>query len=637
MAPSFLMHLEISMSPKMEWDDKEESESSVARTTNRENFTRVSVKKNSESAKEKSEKIDHASSEKTAIATEPGSIIRVEDKKISVNEDHKELTEDIYEPSSFGQHGKGFSAVFADVLSKEELAFLDTEAKATSGSSNPLKVEDLIIRKRLLPPDVLLDKLAEFFKKDIRGVIKDLTADKIDKDIFKKNMSFFIVDNIAPLKNGSFAISNPRLHKQIERKLYELGVTKPELWLAEARKISKALRTTASSIRSTPEELFNKIKKYCEEIQYAKAAHEIIHYAFQVFASDLHLERRETHGVLRLRVDGVMEDTTALSIGVYERVVGAIYQLTQTQQPNIQESGDGAFDMPTLPLQLRVSFYPSLYGAHNIVMRLLPKTQETPTGDDLGYKPEVWKHIVDTASNATSGLILYAGPTGSGKSSSLFALLSTVDTKGKKLLEVADPIEYQHMLGVQAQLAETEKLKWRYADALRSALRHDPDLLLVGEIRDEESAKIALDAARTGHLIFSTVHAETTWEVFDRLQDLGLDIKYLLSATKMIVAQRLLRRICKSCFGNGCHTCRGTGYAGRFAIAEVLTLTDALREQLAGKLPPTRVRQEALAFEHVPYYMTLQMAAKEAINNKLTTVAEAERVLGKFNDIEPKV
>jgi type II secretory ATPase GspE/PulE/Tfp pilus assembly ATPase PilB-like protein len=634
------------MSPKMEWDDKEESEGSETRTENRESFARISVKKKSVAEKDQPEKVVGISSEKITVSSEETTTNQNEAAKISANEIRdpegsneirKELIEDAYEQSSFGQHGKGFSAVFADVLSKEELAFLETEAKATSGSSNPLKVEDLIIRKRLLPPDVLLDKLAEFFKKDIRGVIKDLTADKIDKDIFKKNMSFFIVDNIAPLKNGSFAISNPRLHKQIERKLYELGVTKPELWLAEARKISKALRTTASSIRSTPEELFNKIKKYCDEIQYAKAAHEIIHYAFQVFASDLHLERRETHGVLRLRVDGVMEDTTALSIGVYERVVGAIYQLTQTQQPNIQESGDGAFDMPTLPLQLRVSFYPSLYGAHNIVMRLLPKTQETPTGDDLGYKPEVWKHIVDTASNATSGLILYAGPTGSGKSSSLFALLSTVDTKGKKLLEVADPIEYQHMLGVQAQLAETEKLKWRYADALRSALRHDPDLLLVGEIRDEESAKIALDAARTGHLIFSTVHAETTWEVFDRLQDLGLDIKYLLSATKMIVAQRLLRRICKACFGNGCHTCRGTGYAGRFAIAEVLTLTDALREQLAGKLPPTRVRQESLAFEHVPYYMTLQMAAKEAIDNKLTTLAEAERVLGKFHDIEPKV
>lgn len=512
-----------------------------------------------------------------------------------------------------------FLATLKDVLTPEELEFLETESTASK-----VPAEDLITRKHLLPPAILLERISSYFNYPIA---KDLL---VDTDIFQKKITFFIVNNVVPLQDGTFALASPRLVKSISKGLYELGVTKPSFKVAEARKISKTLRTAASAMRLSPEDLLKKIKILCESNQFAKAAYELFHYAFQVFASDLHLERRESHGILRLRVDGVLEDATAMPVDLYERIVGAIYQLTKSQQPNIQESGDGAFDLEDLPLQLRVSFYPSLYASHNIVMRLLPKSQETPTGEDLGYSPEIWKSIVKLSSKSTSGLILYAGPTGSGKTSSLFALLSTIDTKGKKLLEVADPIEYQHMLGVQAQLTDTEKLQWKYADALRAALRHDPDLILVGEIRDPDSAKIALDAARTGHLIFSTVHAETSWEVFDRLQDLGLELKYLLSATKMIVAQRLLRKICKSCFGNGCDVCRQTGYAGRFAIAEVLTMTDSLREALSGTLPPTRVQQEALATIHVPGYTTLFNAAKRAINDKITTLEEAERVLGTF-------
>lgn len=609
--------------PKMDWEEEWDNETSFQKDI-KEDQTHFSASKTDIQQKSVNEPVEDPKTF-SAVQEQKEDQFKPVSKETSISQPvvlHSTSTD---VPEKKYKKLTGFLATLSDVLSPEILSFIDVEVK-----SSGLSPEEVVAIKRLLPNDVLVKKIADFYKSDVASDLQ------IDEDLFVKNMIFFITKNVVPLKDGSFAITSKRVTPTLQQEINTMGLGTHQTYrnvkvrISELRKISRILRTTAAKFRDTPEDLSTKITGMVEKGDYSLAMKSIIQYSFQLYASDIHLERRERHGILRFRIDGVMEDITSFKAGVYTRLIGAVYSLTKSQQPNIQESGDGAFDMVDLPVQLRVSFYPSLYGDHNVVMRLLPKTQETPTGLDLGYDPETWQHIVDVANHTTSGIILYIGPTGSGKTSSLFALLSEIDTKGRKLLEVADPVEYQHAMGIQAQVVDTDKLQWKYADALRSALRHDPDIILVGEIRDPESAKIALDASRTGHTVFSTVHAETTWEAFDRLSDLGLPVKYILSSVKMLVSQRLVRRLCNVCYGKGCYNCRYTGYAGRFAIAEVLTMTDALREELNGSIPVSKNQQEKVAKLHSPLYMPLREAAIAAVRAKKTDMKECIRVLGYF-------
>lgn len=519
---------------------------------------------------------------------------------------------------------KSFLVALAKDLPQSTLDFLQAEKR----TSTQLSLESLVELKRLLPPDRLVQLVSEFFK------IPLATNFTPDREVLKKHIVFFMAKNILPLSPTEFVIATPRLGTVIRRDLAKEGFQQVRFYVARKGIIAKALRTAILSMRDKPQAVQDRIQEHIGRGQFTKAVTEIISYAFRLYSSDLHFERRDTHGVIRARVDGILEDICPLSADQYDRTVGAIYRLAETQQPSARESADGAFQVDGFPLQVRVSFFPSLHGTHNVVMRLLPASTDVPSGEDLGYSTDEWAGILKAVQKSSSGLVLLVGPTGSGKNSTIFSLLSSLDTRGKKLIEVADPIEYQHMLGIQAQLVETEKLQWRYADALRAALRHDPDMIAVGEIRDEESAKIALDAARTGHLIFSTVHAETAFEAFDRLADLGCKIPYLLSAVKLVVAQRLLRKLCQNCFGDGCQKCVG-GFTGRFAIAEVLTVTDALREEFNGQLPVTPKKRADAARLHCPGYRTLLEAALQAEKDKLTTRSEIERVLGQMDRRRP--
>jgi len=501
-------------------------------------------------------------------------------------------------------------------LSPFEIDFLTTEQRVSG-----VPVERLLEMKRILSPDKVLALVSEFFQ------IPQAARLVPDLEILQKNILFFMTNNLLPLSASEFVMASPRDLKILEKKLREKGFAKPRFKVARSRSIAKALRGAIMALRERPSAFHANLRGLLEHGRFATVVEEILAYAYRIYASDVHFERFKTHGTIRARVDGVLEEIVPLSPDHYDRIITAMYQLVKSQQPSAKESSDGAWSVEGLPLQIRASFYPSLNGTHNTVLRLLATSSDMVSGEDLGYSSEMWGGILRTVRQSASGLILFVGPTGSGKNSSLFSLISTLDTRGKKLLEVADPIEYQHMLGAQAQLVDTDKLQWKYADALRSALRHDPDMIFVGEIRDDESARIALDAARTGHLIFSTVHAETSFEAFDRLADLKCSMPYLLGSVKLIVAQRLLRRLCKNCAGRSCPHCLG-GYSGRFALSEVLHMTDSLRETLNGELPVTAQKRTEIAKKHVPGYRTLRESAQQAIDEGLTNKEEVARVLG---------
>jgi general secretion pathway protein E len=301
-------------------------------------------------------------------------------------------------------------------------------------------------------------------------------------------------------------------------------------------------------------------------------------------------------------------------------------------------------------IDFRVSIMPNLFG-EDAVLRVLDRKHLTGqfhalTLDTLGFDARVLTFIRSTA-QMPYGLLLVTGPTGSGKTTTLYAALSEINTGLDKIITIEDPIEYQ-LPGV-LQIPVNEKKGLTFARGLRSILRHDPDKIMVGEIRDAETAHIAVQAALTGHQVFTTVHANNVFDVIGRFANMGVDSYSLVAALNGIVAQRLLRMNCPQCAeptpvapellrqsglneasaegavfkrGLGCAHCRGTGYKGRLAIAETLPMSDELREQLVQRAPLTQIRQSARARG----FTSLRDAAVAHALQGQTTLEEINRV-----------
>jgi len=217
-------------------------------------------------------------------------------------------------------------------------------------------------------------------------------------------------------------------------------------------------------------------------------------------------------------------------------------------------------------------------------------------------------------------MLLVTGPTGSGKTTSLYAVISEVNKGQDKIITIEDPVEYQ-LPGV-LQIPVNEQKGLSFARGLRSILRHDPDRIMVGEIRDPETAEIAVQSALTGHLVYTTVHANNAIDVLGRFQHMRVDSYNLVSALNGVLAQRLVRVYCRSCRGKGCGECRGSGFRGRKAIGELLVLNDELRELIIARAPVRKLKEAAAAAGTVP----LREAAMQLVQSGETTLEEINRV-----------
>jgi general secretion pathway protein E len=217
-------------------------------------------------------------------------------------------------------------------------------------------------------------------------------------------------------------------------------------------------------------------------------------------------------------------------------------------------------------------------------------------------------------------MLLVTGPTGSGKTTSLYGMITEVNKGLDKIITIEDPVEYQ-LPGV-LQIPVNEQKGLTFARGLRSILRHDPDRIMVGEIRDPETAEIAVQSALTGHLVYTTVHANNAIDVLGRFQHMGVDAYNLVSALNGVLAQRLVRVFCTSCKGAGCPACRGTGFKGRKAIGELLVLNDELRELIIARAPARKLKEAARAAGTVP----LREAALRLVDAGETTLEEIDRV-----------
>jgi general secretion pathway protein E len=375
--------------------------------------------------------------------------------------------------------------------------------------------------------------------------------------------------------------------------------------------------------------------------------------ALKVGASDIHLESRARELAIKYRIDGVLNPIRVVpSREQAEQVISRIKVMAELDISETRVPQDGRFKVRSRgrEIDVRVSVIPSIFG-EDAVLRILDKQALADqihglTLPQLGFDADIVA-AVRRLSREPYGMLLVTGPTGSGKTTTLYAAISEINRGDDKIVTIEDPVEYQ-LPGV-LQIPVNEKKGLTFARGLRSILRHDPDRIMVGEIRDAETAQIAVQAALTGHLVFTTVHANNVFDVIGRFLHMGVDPYNLVSALKGVVAQRLVRLNCPDCAapyapahaelddsgiplqaragfrfmrGAGCASCRGTGYRGRRAVGEVLRLNDELAELVASRATGPAIRAAAVRAG----LRTMREAGVGLVAEGLTTLEEINRV-----------
>jgi general secretion pathway protein E len=323
-------------------------------------------------------------------------------------------------------------------------------------------------------------------------------------------------------------------------------------------------------------------------------------------ASDIHIEASADRVAQRVRVDGMLRDLAPPPAGLHDNIVSRLKVMAGLNIAEKRLPQDGRFGVVVegREIDLRVSIVPTLHG-ESVVMRLLDRARAPLDLAQLGYNATL-RGRLETLLELPSGMLLVTGPTGSGKSSTLYAALSLLNTRERKILTIEDPVEYQ-LPGIN-QIPVRPAIGLTFASLLRSLLRQDPDIMLVGEIRDLETARIAAQASLTGHLLLSTLHTNDAVGTVVRLLDMGMEDYLVAAVLKGVVAQRLVRCLCTACRepyqaadgrtfyrGSGCDDCAGTGYRGRTAIAELLAFDEVFARLVVARAGADELRAAALA------------------------------------------
>jgi type IV pilus assembly protein PilB len=385
-------------------------------------------------------------------------------------------------------------------------------------------------------------------------------------------------------------------------------------------------------------------ERLAEDTPVVKFVTTIITQAVHEGASDIHIEPDVDVLRVRHRVDGILQEVTAAPKGLQGGVLSRVKIMADLDISERRVPQDGRIQMKVgeRDIDLRVSTLPTIYG-EKVVLRILDKRQGVVKLPELGFAPGTFE-IVQRLVARTYGLFLVTGPTGSGKTTTLCAALNTINTLARNIVTIEDPVEYQ--LKVINQVQVNAKAGVTFANGLRSILRQDPDVIMVGEIRDRETATIAIQAALTGHLVFSTLHTNDAPSAVARLIDIGVEPYLIASSLVAVVAQRLVRKICPTCRkpaavpaevfqgitpeggalapakGAGCSGCRNTGYSGRIGLFELLTVTDAVRELIINRAPASLLKNAALQGGFVP----LRQAGLSKAAAGMTTLEEVYRV-----------
>ncbi|MBC5765021.1 GspE/PulE family protein [Ramlibacter albus] len=310
-------------------------------------------------------------------------------------------------------------------------------------------------------------------------------------------------------------------------------------------------------------------------------------------ASDIHIEPYERHSSVRFRVDGTLREVVQPNRALHAALISRLKIMAELDiaEKRLPQDGRISLRIGTRAVDVRVSTLPSAHG-ERAVLRLLDKSETKLSLESVGMTGETLRRFLGLIGQP-HGILLVTGPTGSGKTTTLYAALSRLDSNAANIMTVEDPIEYE-LPGI-GQTQVNAKIDLDFAKALRAILRQDPDVIMIGEIRDYETAQIAIQASLTGHLVLATLHTNDAASAVTRLIDMGVEPFLLSSSLLGVLAQRLVRKLCPHCAGKGCAECGQTGYQGRTGVFELMTVDDRIRELVHNRAAEAEIRDTALA------------------------------------------
>ncbi len=524
----------------------------------------------------------------------------------------------------------------AGLIDKDQLQIVLTEQKSIDKKLGRLLVEFGFLDENILRDHFV--KSSGFKSIDLSEIhVNQSVLDKIPRNIAIRYKAVPIAFNKADHKL-TVAIAEPHNLVAMDGIRRAAGDCRElELVLASEADIERAL-TELYGLGLTLEEILEKLESqhHYQQNQNNDSSGEgivqIVHYflgnAIQGGASDIHFEPEALYLRVRYRIDGVLTQACCIhknhwpAIAVRLKVLGGM-DIAETRSP---QDGSFSFSVHGHRADFRVSSFPVIHG-ENIVLRIFTRNKSVMGLSQLGLDKATVALLQDIL-KIPDGIVLVAGPTGSGKTTTLYSLINELNDSSVNIMTLEDPVEYTLQRVRQSSVKPSQKFS--YSDGIRAILRQDPDIVLIGEIRDADTAKIAIRAAMTGHKVFSTVHTKTAMSAIQRLVDLGVETRLLSGNLKAVIAQRLIRRLCRHCNNQSeqlrlqCSHCRQTGYQGRFAIAEVFRIESELEELIGEGASTQQMQQYALKLGWQP----LENTARSHVKGGNTDAAELIRVLG---------
>ncbi|MBD3248273.1 hypothetical protein GF382_03205 [Candidatus Falkowbacteria bacterium] len=535
-----------------------------------------------------------------------------------------------------------------DILTKSKtISAKDFDKLAKEAEEAGKNVEGYLINKRIISQDDLYKKAADHFKTPFI----DLKDQNIDREILLKIPETIAINHnlIAFGSDGkkvNIAVLDPKdletlefIKKKIGRAI-NVHMTTPDQLKDALKKYQETIKSEIRHIsgEDAEEQGGKDLKEIAEGLTIVKIVNDLIEYAIFQDASDIHIEVEEKDVVVRYRIDGVLRQVMTLNKNLHAGIIARIKILANLKVDEHRLPQDGRFKISNkrYNISFRVSIIPTFDG-EKVVIRLLNEKAQMLSLDQLGF-PTAELEIVKRNISKPNGMILVTGPTGSGKTTTLYTVLGMLNTPKVNISTIEDPIEYRMPHINQSQV--NPKIGYTFAGGLRAFLRQDPDIIMVGEIRDQETAEIAVHAAMTGHLLLSTLHTNDTVTTLPRLSQMGIPSFLIASTTNMIISQRLARRVCSACKkeykldkktvseikkqmpeiekmldklvkakkissgsldsmtfqkGEGCKKCNDTGYKGREGVYEVLEVTDEISKLILKNADVSDIKKQAEA------------------------------------------
>ena len=487
------------------------------------------------------------------------------------------------------------------------------------------------IESGVLTEDTLGGIIASFYSVPYislsKVTIPEDVARIIPEKVARRHKAIAFARDTTGIKVAMADPSNKMLLSFVARKTGERAIP----YYSGDKEIDGTIQLYRKALQKTIDELLKEYIRLATTIRSGdmpiiRIVDELINAAYQDRSSDIHIEPEETTSLIRFRIDGVLQDVLRVPKELHDRIISRIKVLSNLRTDEHLSAQDGKMrtKLEEEDLDIRVSILPITQG-EKAVLRLLSSRSREYTLSDLGMNPADLQKVTN-AFNKTYGMILSTGPTGSGKTTSIYAILKILNTREKNIMTIEDPVEYRIQGANQVQV--NAKTNLTFANGLRSILRQDPNIIFVGEIRDSDTAAIAVNASLTGHLVLSTLHTNDAATAIPRLIDMKVEPFLVASTVSIIIAQRLVRQICNSCKaaedlpmasitkhfspelakkyfgvkqnvtvykGKGCKICRQTGYVGRLGIFEVLEVTKGIRKLITERVDADQINQAAIA------------------------------------------